>query len=1780
MKKTLTLMMIIFTGMIYAQNLVIFDGAGKQQGSGWADPKNSVTLSVTDSVKFGKKNTLQLKAKCKNWWGGGGWNWKNWSKNGDDISQYDFISFHIKKSAGTLNDVRIELADSTNKASSKVKLIKNGYCLSLNDEFVKVAIPVKEFTGNFNNKSVTAINLAIVPVTATGEATVNLAQLEFCKGPIPAKPVKAKVKTIKNKKSFINDKVSTDSQLIVFNGDTVKNGGGWADPKGSSIGISKDVTYQGRDTLKLDGRWTKWWSGGGWNWKNYAKNGDDISQFTYLTFMIKKGSGEISDLWIQLVDTNNKASNQIKLVDTGCTHDINAEFTKVNIPLSLIKGKVNKKSVSAMNYGFVPKSIAGECTVYIADMEFNKNPPPKQEDLKLPSGLSLNWDLNKAWKQTSDTRELICLNGLWKFMPAMTNEERLKPPVDGKGWGWFKVPGIWPASSHTSQKFLLPSFYNIKKIKNMDTAWYRRSIEVPASWKGKKISLSFDMVQTQASVFLDGKHVGEVWFPGGELDISDKIVFNKKQTLAILITARPVDSESNVFMAPDRIIKKRANVKLKGLTGDVYLLSQPKQNIIKDVRIETSTRKGSIKFDINIANVKEGKVSVDAVIMKKGKKVKEFSFDPVKLKFKNGRFSVSANWKDAELWDTDTPGNMYEAIISIKKAHSNNLLDQTLPIRFGFREFWIDGKDFYLNGSKIHLRALHLKNASEGADMASQSSSLKALKKMTEYGFNFFIFGNYTFKHGEVGYMNGLLRASDENGTLCAFSLPHVSDYDKKLHQPAVAKKYRSLCNYLIRKVQNHPAVILYAMNHNSMGYSGDQNPMKIDGRWKPDKSLIGSDNYFFKSRKQGEITEAIAQSIDPSRPIYHHESGNFSQMHTVNIYLNWSPRQERSDWLEHWSKVGTKPVFFVEWGMPHVASWSSYRGPLFIWTSLGLHKIWDSEFTAPFIGDAAYLMNQKKIDLLNREIQLWAEGKPFGYWEIVPYIKRLKRNYNDIQAWFMNDNLRSHRTWGISAFLPWDQVNLWERIKESPTIKNSERYKNLNKPGIIPDTFEPGKGFLEDPLNDSFRPTSTGEVIKKWNMPLLAFIGGYPAFSDKTHIYQAGEKVSKQLTILNDTRRPRTCKYTWKLKDSNIKKSGQVIIKPGEKAFIPISFKMPAVTSPCTLSAIFDFGNGKIIKDQFKLDLLNVKKKMDSFSQKIVLYDPKGKSTQLFKDAKIPFTKIDSLDEIEDNVILVIGREAFDKSQKSILNLNLLKDYSRILFLEQNYETLTKRLGFRATELGVRNVAVRSPHHPVVSGLTNNKFKNWRGASTMQKPYLDLPNFETSNPTWSWCGFENKRVWRCGNRNAVASAIIEKPAKGNWRPILDCGFDMQYSPLMEFSNDKSTIIFCQMDISGRTKNEPVAISLLQNMLTYLAKTKATKFRQVFYDGDNRGKELLEKLGVKFQNMSHAKKLPENSLLVLGPSSKSKNIQPIVKTGTNVLALGLNSKELNSILPGKIQSKEKETISFVDNTLTQVPALSGISNAEIHWRTFPKITALEPTKDGDNPALRTIKYGKGSVVLSQAMPWHFDYIAKPYLRTTYRRNVFLTARLLANAGAELKSPLSKFLSKPATLSKQNISTGWKVKSEKKLSNALKNCPKPGFDDSSWDVVSLPHSYPELGYTWYRLKFKVAKGFSNDVTISLGRCDDESMVWLNGKFLGEITKKNSPTNYWARTRDYKLPKELVNSDSTNVIVVRVNNIYLSGGMTGKPMLTTKGPWLKSYYLQTPVADDDPYRYYRW
>jgi hypothetical protein len=76
----------------------------------------------------------------------------------------------------------------------------------------------------------------------------------------------------------------------------------------------------------------------------------------------------------------------------------------------------------------------------IASVEAHSVASAQTGDAQLPPGVRAVWDAGKAYRETTPTRERVCINGLWRWQPA----EKGADQVPAENWGYFKVPASWP----------------------------------------------------------------------------------------------------------------------------------------------------------------------------------------------------------------------------------------------------------------------------------------------------------------------------------------------------------------------------------------------------------------------------------------------------------------------------------------------------------------------------------------------------------------------------------------------------------------------------------------------------------------------------------------------------------------------------------------------------------------------------------------------------------------------------------------------------------------------------------------------------------------------------------------------------------------------------------------------------------------------------------------------------------------------------------------------------------------------------------------------------------------------------------------------------------------------------------------------------------------------------------------------------------------------------------------------------------------------------------------
>ena len=234
-------------------------------------------------------------------------------------------------------------------------------------------------------------------------------------------------------------------------------------------------------------------------------------------------------------------------------------------------------------------------------------------------------------------------------------------------------------------------------------AWYQRQVPIPAEWQGRAISLRFDRVCTDAMVYVNGKQCGRVAWPWGSVDITAAVTPGQTADIRVLVAAIADPEKVGDFWqnALSSVTYASARLETRGLTGSVFLESRASEARVTDVFVRTSTRKKEVSLDVELTGVKQaGRVQFVAEMLdEKGEVEKSFTADAAVEAKETQTLTLSWPWANPRLWDVGQP-NLYTLRLKVKGPG----LDDEYNQEFGFREFWVEGRKFFLNGTEIRLR--------------------------------------------------------------------------------------------------------------------------------------------------------------------------------------------------------------------------------------------------------------------------------------------------------------------------------------------------------------------------------------------------------------------------------------------------------------------------------------------------------------------------------------------------------------------------------------------------------------------------------------------------------------------------------------------------------------------------------------------------------------------------------------------------------------------------------------------------------------------------------------------------------------------------------------------------------------------------------------------------------------------------------------------------------------------------------------------------------------------
>lgn len=379
----------------------------------------------------------------------------------------------------------------------------------------------------------------------------------------------------------------------------------------------------------------------------------------------------------------------------------------------------------------------------------------------------------------SPLRAVLSLDGAWDFC--------IDPKVEGEAAGWqmpgkplpssrrLQVPACWEAqgvgepglSSANNKHVYEPTNVKMRAVYT-GAAWYKKEVDIPSDWSGKRIWIKPGGVNAQGWVWVNGAFVAHDWAYCGtwKYDVTELVAPGKKATIAILV-------RNDV---PGRRGESNCVRVFGGLFRSIELEATP-QAAIDNAYAEPLFDQKTVRLHVTVRNrmaKASGKpLALSArVVTVSGNQVAGKGALPVAV----GAGATAEMTLDVKLdpfhpWSPESP-SLYKAELVLEE--DGRAVDGWGE-RFGMKKFEVRGGDFYLNNVRYFLRGCgddHVYPITV-CSPASREEHAKHLQIAKQYGFNYV----RLHTHCEIPEY---YEAADEVGMMIQPELPYYGRFNEQ----------------------------------------------------------------------------------------------------------------------------------------------------------------------------------------------------------------------------------------------------------------------------------------------------------------------------------------------------------------------------------------------------------------------------------------------------------------------------------------------------------------------------------------------------------------------------------------------------------------------------------------------------------------------------------------------------------------------------------------------------------------------------------------------------------------------------------------------------------------------------------------------------------------------------------------------------------------------------------------------------------------------------------------
>ena len=405
----------------------------------------------------------------------------------------------------------------------------------------------------------------------------------------------------------------------------------------------------------------------------------------------------------------------------------------------------------------------------------------------------------------------MSLNGQWKFNWVRHADARpadfWKPGYNDRAWDTMPVPGVWELNGYGDPLYVNVGYPWREQYQNNPpqvpteenhVGSYRRTITVPASWKGKDIIAHFGSVTSNIYLWVNGKYVGysEDSKLEAEFDLTRYLKPGQENLIAF-----------QVFRWCDgTYLEDQDFFRYSGVGRDCYLYAREKRRI-EDIRVTP---------DLD-AEYKDGTLTVDV-------QLKGNAIATLKLKDAQGKEVASATTRGETVtmqvsnphkWTAETP-YLYTLYAQIGELAPKEII----PVKVGFRKIELKDAQVLVNGQPVLFKGANRHEMDpDGGYVVSRQRMLQDVQIMKDLNIN----AVRTCHYPDDPYWYALC---DEYG-LYVVAEANIESHGMGYGDETLAKRddYRQAhLERNQRNVQrnfNHPAIIFWSLG-NEAGYGSN----------------------------------------------------------------------------------------------------------------------------------------------------------------------------------------------------------------------------------------------------------------------------------------------------------------------------------------------------------------------------------------------------------------------------------------------------------------------------------------------------------------------------------------------------------------------------------------------------------------------------------------------------------------------------------------------------------------------------------------------------------------------------------------------------------------------------------------------------------------------------------------------------------------------------------------------------------------------------------------------